>query len=294
MTARPSTAAPSITPVTDYKPNRAHDLNSSKIRTVDVYDTTLRDGAQGEGISLSVRDKIAIAERLGEFGVAYIEGGWPGSNPKDMEFFREWRRGGFSTGLAKMVAFGATRYKGKRVEDDAQVAKLVEAGTPVITLVGKAWDVQVGLVLETTLEENLRMIEDTVEYLKGKGKEVMLDAEHFFDGHEGNREYAMKCLKVAVDAGVDVLVLCDTNGGQTPWQIAKTVSKVAAEFPETRVGIHCHNDMDLAVANSISAIREGASLLQGTLNGYGERTGEFSRHTLPISSLFANVVKYFI
>lgn len=237
-------------------------------QTVRIYDTTLRDGAQGEGISLTVPDKLKIAERLDEFGVHYIEGGWPGSNPKDEKFFED------CTNLkhAKLVAFGSTRYKKISCEDDKNVQALLRANTPVVTLVGKAWDAQVSVVLEATLEENLAMISETVKYFKERGKEVMLDAEHFYDGYKANPAYAMLCLKAAVDAGVDVLVLCDTNGGSVPWQLAQITKTVHDTF-DVRIGVHCHNDMDLAVANSISAVHAGATLVQGTANGYGERTG---------------------
>lgn len=237
--------------------------------SVDVYDTTLRDGAQGEGISLSVADKLKIAARLDDFGVQYIEGGWPGSNPKDAAFFAK------CTGLknAKLVAFGSTRYKNATCENDANVQALAEADTPVVTLVGKTWDMQVSVVLEATLQENLAMIQETVEYFKRLGREVMLDAEHFYDGYKAAPEYALACLQAAVDGGVDVLVLCDTNGGSVPWEVQQITATIVQRFPDTRVGVHCHNDMELAVANSISAVHGGASLVQGTINGYGERTG---------------------
>lgn len=237
--------------------------------TIDVYDTTLRDGAQGEGISLSVADKLKIAARLDDFGVHYIEGGWPGSNPKDAAFFAQ------CTGLknAKLVAFGSTRYKNTTCEKDANVQALAEAHTPVVTLVGKAWDMQVSVVLEASLQENLAMIRESVEYFKQLGREVMLDAEHFYDGYKAAPEYALACLQAAVDGGVDVLVLCDTNGGSVPWEVQGITAAVVQRFPATRVGVHCHNDMELAVANSISAVHGGASLVQGTVNGYGERTG---------------------
>lgn len=238
-------------------------------RTVDVYDTTLRDGAQGEGISLSVADKLKIAKKLDDFGVHYIEGGWPGSNPKDVAFFASCK------GLknAKLVAFGSTRYKNTTCDKDANVQALAAADTPVITLVGKAWDMQVSVVLEASLQENLDMIRESVEYFKRLGREVMLDAEHFFDGYKAAPEYAFACLQAAVEGGVDVLVLCDTNGGSVPWEIQDITATVVQRFPQTRVGIHCHNDMELAVANSISAVHAGASVVQGTVNGYGERTG---------------------
>eukprot|EP00180_Rhodochaete_pulchella_P001821 Plantae.Rhodophyta-Rhodochaete_pulchella.ctg2735.p1 GENE.Plantae.Rhodophyta-Rhodochaete_pulchella.ctg2735~~Plantae.Rhodophyta-Rhodochaete_pulchella.ctg2735.p1 ORF type:complete len:619 (+),score=82.27 Plantae.Rhodophyta-Rhodochaete_pulchella.ctg2735:104-1960(+) len=242
-----------------------------------VYDTTLRDGSQGEGISLSVDDKIRLACRLDEFGVQYIEGGWPGSNPKDAEFFAAFQperhgRAKLRHG-AKLTAFGSTRYKGVTCDTDANVQALLAAETPVVTIVGKAWDMQVDVVLEATREENLRMIGETVAYLKARNKEVMLDAEHFFDGYRANQEYALQCLECAAQNGVDVLVLCDTNGGTQPWEVEAITREVVARFPDQRVGIHAHNDQELAVANSLSAVRAGASVVQGTCNGYGERTG---------------------
>lgn len=238
-------------------------------KTIGIYDTTLRDGAQGEGISLSVADKLKIAHRLDDFGVHYIEGGWPGSNPKDVAFFNSCK----DLKNSKLVAFGSTRYKNTTCEKDANVQALAQAGTPVVTLVGKAWDMQVSVVLETSLQENLDMIRESVEYFKTLGREVMLDAEHFFDGYKAAPEYALSCLQAAVDGGVDVLVLCDTNGGCVPWEIQDITAVVAQRFPQTRVGIHCHNDMELAVANTISAVHGGATVVQGTVNGYGERTG---------------------
>lgn len=237
--------------------------------TIQIYDTTLRDGAQGEGISLTVADKLKIATRLDDFGVHYIEGGWPGSNPKDAAFFEEC----VNLKHSRLVAFGSTRYKNTTCELDRNVQALAAANTPAVTLVGKAWDMQVTVVLEASLQENLDMIFESVLYFKQIGREVMLDAEHFFDGYKNNPEYAMSCLKAAVDGGVDVLVLCDTNGGCVPWEVERITATVANSFPGTRIGIHCHNDMELAVANSISAVHGGATLVQGTVNGYGERTG---------------------
>lgn len=251
-------------------PQSVPDTPSADVQapSVHIYDTTLRDGAQGEGISLTVPDKLKLAERLDAFGVHYIEGGWPGSNPKDEQFFQQCT----TLKRAKLVAFGSTRYKKVTCEEDKNVQALLNANTPVVTLVGKAWDMQVSVVLETSLEANLSMISDTVRYFKERGREVMLDAEHFYDGYRANPAYAMDCLRAAVDAGVDVLVLCDTNGGSLPWQISEITQKVVSQF-DVRVGIHCHNDMELAVANSISAVNAGATLVQGTANGYGERTG---------------------
>jgi 2-isopropylmalate synthase len=240
---------------------------------VRYYDTTLRDGAQGEGISLSCDDKLRIAARLSRFGADYIEAGWPGSNPKDAEFFQRAVNELTPEAWSRVVAFGSTRYKNIKVEDDKQVQMLVDSNARVVTLVGKSWDLHVDEVLETTREENLGMIRDTVRYLRGKGIEVMLDAEHFYDGHAANPDYAMQCLAAAVEANVDWLVLCDTNGGSLPWNVEEVTRKVAATFPGTKIGVHCHNDQGMAVANSLAAVRGGASLIQGTVNGYGERTG---------------------
>eukprot|EP00960_Hanusia_phi_P046855 758078-Hanusia_phi.AAC.3 len=253
---------------------------------VRYYDTTLRDGAQGEGISLSCDDKLRIAARLHRFGVDYIEGGWPGSNPKDAEFFERAKVELPPAAWDKVAAFGSTRYKNVKVEDDKQVKMLVDSGARVVTLVGKSWDLHVDQVLETSREENLAMIFDTVSYLKSLGREVMLDAEHFYDGYSANPEYAMSCLSAAVDAGVDWLVLCDTNGGSLPWDIEDLTREVVNRFPGVKVGIHCHNDQGMAVANSLAAVRGGARVIQGTINGYGERTGNANAMSiLPTLSL---------
>lgn len=243
--------------------------NPTSRPVVEIYDTTLRDGSQGEGISLSVSDKLKIAEQLDNFRVHYIEGGWPGSNPKDEAFFAECT----NLQYARLVAFGSTRHRRTTCETDANIQALLSANTPVVTLVGKTCAKQVSVVLNASLEENLSMISDSVRYLKAAGREVMLDAEHFFDGYEHSPSYAISCLNAAVMAGVDVLVLCDTNGGMLPWTVSEVTRIVARTFPQTRIGVHCHNDMELAVANSISAVHAGATMVQGTVNGYGERTG---------------------
>lgn len=244
---------------------------SAGLRHVDVYDTSLRDGAQGEGISFSLKDKLKLAARLDTFGVSYIEGGYPGSNVKDTQFFENVPS--VMDGGARVVAFGNTRYKNTTCADDRNVQALLATGMDVVTLVGKAWGMQVDVVLETSRDENLAMVRESVEFFKREGKEVMIDAEHFFDGYKDEPEYAMAALGAAVDAGVDVLVLCDTNGGCLPWEIGMYTKMVIERFPGVRVGIHCHNDMELAVANTISAVHAGASLVQGCINGYGERTG---------------------
>ena len=239
-------------------------------KSVTIYDTTLRDGTQGEGVSFSLLDKIRIAEKLDEFGVDYIEGGWPGSNPKDVEFFqeaakREWKN-------AKIAAFGSTRRANIQVEEDPQVRLLLEAETPVITFFGKSWLLQVTEVLRTTAEENCAMIRDTTRYLKENGKEVVYDAEHFFDGYKDSKDYALETLTAARDGGADIVVLCDTNGGTMPHEIADITTAVR-EHVGIPVGIHTHDDCGLGVANALASIQAGSVQVQGTVNGYGERTG---------------------
>lgn len=242
-----------------------------------VYDTTLRDGAQREEISLSVDDKLGIAQRLDEFGVHYIEGGWPGSNPKDAEFFDRVR--GLDLQQARITAFGSTRHKGIRCADDQNLQALAAAETPVVTLVGKSWGFHVAEVLKTTPEENLAMIRDSVAYLKDLGREVIFDAEHFFDGFRANPEYALATLSAAEEAGADWLILCETNGGRLPWEVEAAVNTVK-QAVDTPLGIHAHNDGGCAVANSISAVRAGCSQVQGTINGYGERVGNANLITI--------------
>ncbi len=236
-----------------------------------LYDTTLRDGTQGEGVSLSCNDKLKIAQKLDELGVHYIEGGWPGSNPKDAEFFA--RQNELNLKQAKVAAFGSTRYKNRSCDQDANIQALLAANTPVVTMFGKSWDLHVQHVLEADLEENLDMISDSVLYFKERGKEVVYDAEHFFDGYKDNPDYAMLTLKAAAQNGASSLILCDTNGGTTPWEIEEITKRVVTQFPDTQVGIHAHNDSELGVANSLAAIRAGARQVQGTVNGYGERVG---------------------
>ena len=242
-----------------------------------IYDTTLRDGTQREGISLSLDDKVRIARRLDHFGVHYIEGGWPGSNPKDAEFFEAVRHMKFDT--AKITAFGATRRKNVRPEDDPNLQALLASGTPAVALVGKSWDLHVRDVLETDLEENLAMISDSVAYMKANGKEVVYDAEHFFDGYKANPEYALLSLKVAAEAGADVVVPCDTNGGALPWEVREIMEKVISSV-DTAVGIHTHDDGGCGVANTLAAVQVGAVHVQGTINGYGERVGNANLSTI--------------
>jgi 2-isopropylmalate synthase len=238
---------------------------------VEIYDTTLRDGSQGEGINFSVADKLRIAERIDAFGIHYIEGGWPGSNPKDLEFFQRARS--ISLRNAKLTAFGSTRKAGGRVEDDANLRALLEAETPAVAIFGKSWLLHVLRVLGTTPEENLAMIGDSVRFLKSHGKEVVYDAEHFFDGFTADREYALSAVTAAAQAGADWVVLCDTNGGNLPSRVREVVRAVRASIPGTPLGIHTHNDGELAVANTLAAVRAGATMVQGTINGYGERCG---------------------
>jgi 2-isopropylmalate synthase len=236
-----------------------------------VYDTTLRDGAQQEGLNLSVADKLAIARQLDGLGVGYIEGGWPGANPKDTQFFRR-ARDELALAHAELAAFGATRRPGVAAADDPLVAALRDSGAGVVTLVAKSHDRHVELALRTTLEENLAMVRDTVAHLRAEGQRVFLDAEHFFDGYRDNRDYALEVLRTAYDAGADVVALCDTNGGMLPPWVADVVHDVL-ESTGVRAGIHCHNDTGCAVANTLAAVEAGATHVQGTLNGYGERTG---------------------
>jgi 2-isopropylmalate synthase len=238
---------------------------------IQLYDTTLRDGAQREGISFSVADKLKVARKLDELGVAYIEGGWPGANHKDSEFFH-LARTELKLATARLAAFGSTRRCGAKVEEDKGLQSLVESGAPVITLVGKASAPHVIHVLETTLAENLAMVADSIAYLKGKGLTVFLDAEHFFDGFKADKDYAIKVLQTAGKAGADCLVLCDTNGGTLPEEIASIIAEVKRAV-KTPLGIHTHNDAEMAVAGTLAAVREGAIQVQGTINGYGERCG---------------------
>jgi len=238
--------------------------------TVQLYDTTLRDGAQEEGISFSVEDKLKICQKLDELGIDFIEGGWPGSNPKDTEFFARARN--LRLTQSTLVAFGSTRRSGCRAEEDPNLRALLQAKTKAVTIVGKAWDKQVTRVLETTLEENLSMITDSVTYLKAKGLRVFFDAEHFFDGYRDNPEHALQVVTAAAKAGAKCVVLCDTNGGSLPQQIAEAVRAVRKATP-IALGIHAHNDAELAVANTLAAVEAGAVQVHGTINGYGERCG---------------------
>ena len=240
---------------------------------IQLYDTTLRDGTQSEGISLSVNDKLKITKRLDDFGINYIEGGWPGSNPKDVAYFERVRE--LDLKQAKIAAFGSTRRKNSDVENDPNIQALVDAQTPVVTVVGKSSELHVRDVLETTPEENLAMIEESVAYLKALGKEVVYDAEHFFDGYKANSEYALATVQAAERGGADVLVLCETNGGALPWEVEEIVRTVG-ENTHTDLGVHMHEDGGNGVSNAITGVRAGAIHVQGTINGYGERVGNAS------------------
>ncbi len=260
-----------------------------------IYDTTLRDGSQGEGISFSLEDKIQIARKLDYLGIPYIEGGWPGSNPKDLEFFQAMRD--YTWENAKLTAFSSTRKAGVKVQEDTNIKAVLESGVKVATIVGKTWDFHVLRALETSLEENLAMVGDTIAFLKGRGLEVIFDAEHFFDGYKNNPDYALQVLEAAAEAGADYLVLCDTNGGTMPWDIGEIISQVHTKI-NVPLGIHTHNDSGCAVSNSLIAVQKGCVQVQGTINSYGERCGnadlcviipnlelKMARHCLPAGKL---------
>ncbi|MEE9401757.1 MAG: citramalate synthase [Desulfobacteria bacterium] len=240
------------------------------MKSILVYDTTLRDGSQGEKINFSAEDKLRIAQRLDAVGVHYIEGGWPGSNPKDVQFFELAQNVPFK--YARLSAFGSTRRPNTRAKKDANIIALLQSGTPAVTIFGKSWDLHVKKVLGTTLKENLAMINDSVAHLVSQGREVIYDAEHFFDGYKNNPRYAMKTIEAAVTGGADWIVLCDTNGGTLPFEVQEIMEMICPDIP-VKVGIHTHNDSGLAVANTLVAVRAGAVMVQGTVNGYGERCG---------------------
>ncbi|MDP4097724.1 citramalate synthase [Paenibacillus sp. P96] len=239
-------------------------------KTISIFDTTLRDGTQGEGISLSADDKLKIAKKLDDLGVHYIEGGIPGSNSKDIEFFKRVQQLGLK---AKITAFGSTRRKESVADQDANLQRILQSGAHAATLVGKSWDFHVHTALQTTLEENLAMIYDSIAFLKRSGMEVIFDAEHFFDGYKHNPEYAVAVMRKAQEAGADWLVMCDTNGGSMPHEIYEIVTSLGQSVESARLGIHTHNDCELAVANALTAVQAGARQVQGTMNGYGERCG---------------------
>ena len=238
--------------------------------SVKIYDTTLRDGSQAEGISFTVEDKIRIAHKLDELGAHYVEGGWPGSNPRDIDFFEKANRASFSQ--TRITAFGSTRYPDKKVEDDGVLQALLKTDTQVVTLFGKTWDLHVKDALGTSLDENLRMIFESIGYMKKYRDEVLFDCEHFFDGYKSNPDYALKAIKEAESAGADWIVLCDTNGGTLPSEVRSIFEEVKKTIT-AKMGIHAHNDSEVAVANSLTAVQAGAEQVQGTINGIGERCG---------------------
>jgi len=262
----------------DYAVDKGVDYMGRKIY---IYDSTLRDGAQGEGISFSVLDKLNIVRELDNLGIPFIEAGNPGSNPKDLEFFEEVKK--LELKQAKLVAFGSTRRKNVKASEDRNVQSLLQADTEYVAIFGKSWDFHVTDIIHTTLEENLNMIEDTISYMNEQGKKVVYDAEHFFDGYKNNKEYALLTLVTAVKAGVECIVLCDTNGGTSPMDILAITKDVVSKI-EGSVGIHCHNDIGTAVANSVLAVEAGADHVQGTMIGFGERCGN-ANLTLVIGNL---------
>jgi len=261
------------------------------MESIAFYDTTLRDGTQGENISFTAEEKVKIAKRLDDMGIHYIEGGWPGSNPRDLEFFDLAKRVRFNH--ARLTAFGSTCKPGRHPSDDRNVVALLESGTPTVAVVGKSWDLHVEHVMDNTLEENLDMIHRTLDYLRQSDRETLFDAEHFFDGYKENQTYALDTVLTAVNAGANAIVLCDTNGGSLPFEVEEAVTHVrkvlgeaSGDQPPVTLGIHTHNDSGLAVANSIVAVRAGASMVQGTINGYGERCGNADLTSIiPILSL---------
>src|SRR6266852_2965652 len=246
-----------------------------------TFDTTLRDGTQGEAVSFSADDKLLVARKLDELGIDYIEGGWPGSNPKDKEFFARAKE--LDLKHSRLVAFGATRFARNKVEEDVSVNALIAAGTPVVSIFGKTWDLHVRRALNITEQENLDIITDTVKYVKDHGKEVVYDAEHFFDGYCADRDFALRTLEAAKKAGADVWCLCDTNGGTTTSGLAAVCNDVRRKFDGV-LGIHTHNDSDLAVANTLAAVEQGFAHVQGCMNGYGERCGNAN-----LTSVIANL-----
>lgn len=250
-----------------YEENTMTDQAPQKI---EIYDTTLRDGSQRRGISFSVEDKLKITRLLDEMGVTYIEGGWPGSNPKDSEYFK--RVGELNLQCATIAAFGSTRRASVKVEEDANLKALLEADTPAVTLVGKSWTFHVTEILRTTLDENLAMISESVRYMKDQGKQVIYDAEHFFGGYFADPDYAVATVLAAQEAGADTIVICDTNGGTLPNQVREVLQAIKPQI-RVRLGIHAHNDCELAVSNSLAAVEIGCTQVQGTVNGYGERCG---------------------
>ncbi len=240
-------------------------------KVVEIYDVTLRDGTQGENVSFSIHDKLRISEKLDDLGVHYIEGGWPGSNERDEGYFEEAKK--LKLKKSQIAAFGSTRRAKKTCDKDENTQALLQAETPVVTIVGKSWDFHVTEALKISLDQNVELVYDSIVYLKQRVDKVFFDAEHFFDGFKRNSEYSLGVLKAALDAGVDTLVLCDTNGGSLPWEIEEIIKQVNKKLDNPAIGIHTHNDSEVGVANTIYAVRGGASQVQGTMNGYGERCG---------------------
>jgi len=261
---------------------KSKDESKENEKTVKLYDATLREGAQAEGVSLSSTDKLKITKLLDELGIDYIEGGWPGSNPKDVEYFKKVKD--LKLENARIAAFGSTCHKDTDPAKDNNIKALLDSGTPVVTIFGKTWTLHVKDALRVTLDANLKMIEKSVKYLKSKEREVIFDAEHFFDGYKANSEYAMKALSAAANGGADALVLCDTNGGSLPHEVKNLTEKVKLKFPDMVIGIHTHNDSGTAMGNTLAAVGAGATHVQGTTNGYGERCGN-----VDLSALIPNL-----
>ena len=255
----------------------------NKKQHVLIYDTTLRDGTQGEGISFSVSSKLRLTEKLDQFGIDYIEGGWPGSNPRDMAYFEKAKN--LQLNHAKVAAFGSTRRAKIKAEDDPQLKLLLDAETPVVTLFGKSWLLHVEEVLRTSPAENLRMIEDSVRFLTEEGREVIYDAEHFYDGYTDNPEYANETIEAALRGGATTIALCDTNGGKMVEELKEITTRVITGFPQAEIGVHCHNDSGVGVAVSLAGVEAGAIMVQGTLNGFGERIGNAN-----LTSIIPNLV----
>ncbi len=258
------------------------------MKKIEIYDTTLRDGSQTQGISYSVRDKISIAKRLDKFGMRYIEGGWPYSNPKDREIFDYFKKSPLKK--SKLIPFGSTCHPSKKASQDKNLISLLKADTEYVTIFGKSWDLHVKDALRISLDDNLRIIHDSVKFLRKKGRKVFYDAEHFFDGYKHNRDYALKSLKAALEGGAELVVLCDTNGGTLSWEIKTIVRDIKEMTGISEFGIHCHNDSGLAVANSLISIEDGCSHIQGTVNGYGERCG--NADLIPIIAILQLKMNY--
>ncbi len=257
-------------------------MGEQRLGTIEIYDTTLRDGTQGQGFNLTGADKVAIARRLDAFGITYVEGGWPGSNPKDVRFFDKMKQAPLER--ASLAAFGSTRHKDRAAEDDPNLAAMLASESPVVTIFGKSWTLHVTEALGATLDQNLEMIRDSVALVKARGRKVVYDAEHFFDGYRADPAYALATVDAAIEGGADTVVLCDTNGGSLPGVVAERVAEMCGRTDLT-VGIHAHNDCELAVANSLAAVTAGARHVQGTINGYGERCGNAN-----LVSVLANLV----